>query len=303
MTDHPMTDHKIPLITYDLAPPDGRNVFRERFGALSDDDWCHLLARSVTEPVIDGVQFPAFPNDDMQRHVHGSFGANAIAEAADFFKFVKANTYRTAPAAHGKRILDFGAGWGRTIRPFMRDFEFADLYGFEPDFLFCTLARSLNPYVAFLSDASTPTGRLPRQFFDLACSWSVFSHLSPASAALWLQDLARVLVPGGSLVFTTWGARFLQRLQHDAAARERGQEIDWYSAVCLDAAGSVEQRILDYNRGEFVWFTSGQSLLYGEAFLSETALTRLITRHQLPFALLAVDTSSLGQDAFVLRRL
>ena len=298
-----MTDRHVPPITYDLVPRDGRNVFRDRFGALSDEDWCRLLARSITEPVIAGVQFPAFPNDDVQRHIHGSFGANAVAEAADFFRFVKANTYRTAPAALGKRILDFGSGWGRTIRPFMRDFEFADLYGFEPDFLFCTLARSLNPYVAFLSDASTPTGRLPGQFFDLACSWSVFSHLSPASAASWLQELARVLVPGGFCVLTTWGDRFLRRLQDDAAARQRGQGIDWYSAVCLDAAGSIEQRILEYRRGEFVWFTSGQSLLYGEAFVSETALTRLIQRCQLPFALLAVDTSSLGQDAFVLRRL
>ena len=298
-----MTSSHVPPITYDLVPRDGRNVFREQFGALSDEDWCRLLARSVTEPVIDGVQFPAFPNEDMQRHIHGSFGANAVAEAGDFFRFVKANTYCTAPAALGKRVLDFGSGWGRTIRPFMRDFEFADLYGFEPDFRFCTLARSLNPYVAFLSDASTPTGRLPGQFFDLACSWSVFSHLSPASAASWLQELARVLVPGGFCVLTTWGDRFLRRLQDDAAARERGQGIDWYSAVCLDAAGAIEQRILDYRRGEFVWFTSGQSLLYGEAFVSETALTRLIQRHQLPFALLSVDRSSLGQDAFVLRRL
>ena len=298
-----MTDHYVPPITYDLVPHDGRNVFRERFGALSDEDWCLLLARSIAEPVIDGVQFPAFPDEDTQRHVHGSFGANAVAEASDFFRFVKANTYRTAPAATGKRILDFGAGWGRTIRPFMRDFEFADLYGFEPDFLFCTLARSLNTYVAFFSGPPTPTGGLPGQFFDLAFSWSVFSHLSPASAALWLRELARVLVPGGSLVFTTWGDRFLRRLQADAAARERGQEIDWYSAICLDAAGPIRQRILDYERGEFVWFTSGESLLYGEAFVSEAALARLIAQHGLPFALTAVDRSSLGQDAFVLRRL
>ena len=131
-----MTDRHVPLITYDLAPQDGHNVFRERFGALSDADWCLLLARSIAEPVIDGVQFPGFPNEDLQRHVHGSFGANAVAEAADFYRFVKAHTYRTAPAAIGKRILDFGSGWGRTIRPVMRDFEIAELYRFEPDFLF-----------------------------------------------------------------------------------------------------------------------------------------------------------------------
>ncbi len=67
MADRPMTGRQVPLITYNLAPPDGHNVFRERFGALSDESWCLLLARSVAEPVIDGVQFPAFPNEDLQR--------------------------------------------------------------------------------------------------------------------------------------------------------------------------------------------------------------------------------------------
>ena len=293
----------VPPVTYDSAPPDGRNVFRDGFGALSDDEWCAVLGRSIAEPVIDGVRFPAFPNDDLQRHVHGSFGANAMAEAVAFYSFVKANTYGSGPAPAGTRLLDFGAGWGRTIRPFLRDVEFAGLFGFEPDFLFCTLARTLNPYAAFLTGGTTPTGDLPGGFFDLAFSWSVFSHLSPASAAAWLAELARAMAPGGTLVFTTWGARFLDRLRAEAAARAAGHAIDWYSAVCLDAAGSIEDRIQEYACGGFVWFTSGQSTLYGEAFISEAALARLLADHRIPLALVRSDTCSLGQDAFVLRRL
>ena len=292
----------IPLITYDTAAPDGRNIFREAFGTLSDDEWYALLARSTAEPVMDGVRFPAVPNDDLQRHVHGSHGPNAMAEAGAFHRFVKANSYAATPAPPGARVLDFGAGWGRTLRPFMRDFEFAGLFGFEPDFRFCTLARVLNPYAAFLTGAATPDGALPGGFFDLALSWSVFSHLSPASAAAWLGELARVLVPGGTLVFTTWGLRFLYRLRAEAALRAAGHAVDWYSGVCLNAAGDIEARIADYERGEFVWFTGGGSLLYGEAFLGEPALARLIADHALPFTLVLSDTATLGQDAFVLRR-
>ena len=297
-----MAGSHVPPITYDSAPRDGRNVFRDGFGALPDAEWCVVLAQSIIEPVIGGVHFPAFPNEDLQRHVHGSFGADAMAEAVAFYRFVKANTYGTAPARAGMRVLDFGAGWGRTIRPFLRDLEFAGLFGFEPDFLFCTLARALNPYATFLTGSTTPAGDLPGGFFDVVFSWSVFSHLSPPSAALWLQELARALVPGGTLVFTTWGARFLHRLRDEAAARAAGGAIDWYSGVCLDAAGSIEDRIRDYARGEFVWFTSGQSTVYGEAFLGEAALARLLAEHRIPLTLVRVDKSSLGQDAFVLRR-
>lgn len=297
-----MPGSHVPPITYDSVPRDGRNVFRDGFGALSDDEWCAVLGRSIAEPVIDGVRFPAFPNDDLQRHVHGSFGANAMAEAVAFYSFVKANTYSTVPAPPRMRLLDFGAGWGRTIRPFLRDVEFAGLFGFEPDFLFCTLARALNPYAAFLTGGTTPAGELPGGFFDVVFSWSVFSHLSPASAALWLQELARALVPGGTLVFTTWGARFLHRLRNEAAARAAGAAIDWYSGVCLDAAGSIEDRIGGYASGEFIWFTSGQSKVYGEAFISEAALARLLDEHRIPLVLVRSDTSTLGQDAFVLRR-
>lgn len=293
----------VPPISYDFVPRDGRNLFREKFGHLTDLEWSRLLVRSIDEPVIEDVQFPAFPDEELQNHMHGGSGTGALVEASDFFRFVKENTYQTPANAAGKRLLDFGSGWGRIVRPFMRDFEFSNLYGFEPDFLFCALARTLNPYVTFFSGTFVPTGNLPEQFFHLVASWSVFSHLSQTAAVLWLKELARVVVPGGSCVVTTWGDRFLKRLQADAVQQSAGQEIHWYSSVCLAAAGSIEERLADYDRGEFVWFTSGQSAAYGEAFVSETALVRLISQYRLPFALSLADKTTLAQDAFLLTRL
>src|SRR5665213_1478047 len=185
----------------------------------------------------------------------------------------------------------------------MRDFEFRNLYAFEPNFLFCALARTLNPYVTFLAGAFVPSRDIPEQFFDLMIGWSIFSHLSPSSAALWLAEAAHVVVPGGMCVFTTWGNRFLRRLQKEAAERDEGKPIHWYSSIVLAAAGSIEKRLADYERGDFVWFSGGDSILYGEAFLSETALRKLISQHSLPFDVVVFDKSTLGQDAFVLKRL
>ena len=94
-----------------------------------------------------------------------------------------------------------------------------------------------------------------------------------------------------------------QRLRSEAEQLRAGQEIHWYSRVCLDAAGNIEDRITEYSNGKFVWFASGASKLYGEAFLGQDALTALIAERNLPLELELFDSTSLAQDVFVLRRL
>jgi hypothetical protein len=298
-----MADRPIPLINYNFVPSDGHNIYREKFAALTDDEWCELLCRSVGETTIDGVQFPGFPEVEFQNRVHGNSGTTAVAESGKFFKFVKQHTYATSANASTKKLLDFGSGWGRVVRPFMRDFEFRNLYGFEPDFLFCALARTLNPFVAFLAGDFLPAGQLPGRYFDLMVGWSIFSHLSLMSATQWLKEAARVVTPGGFCVFTTWGDRFLKRLQKEADDRKAGREIHWYSSVCIAAAGSIEEKLASYEKGDFVWFTSGKSTLYGEAFVSENAIKNIISANSLPFAVVVFDKVTLGQDVFVLKRL
>ena len=67
-------------------------------------------------------------------------------------------------------------------------------------------------------------------------------------------------------------------------ARE-GHPIHWYSRVCIDAAGSLEALIDQYNATGFVWFTGGGSKLYGEAFLGKKALERFIAEHSISLAI------------------
>ena len=114
--------------------------------------------------------------------------------------------------------------------------------------------------------------------------------------------MCRIVVPGGHCVFTTWGDRFLRRLQAEAEERQAGKQIHWYSALCIDAAGSIEQRLADYEAGKFVWFTQGDSTLYGEAFISELALNRLIEQNHLPLRIVKFDCTTLAQNCFVLER-
>ena len=78
--------------------------------------------------------------------------------------------------------------------------------------------------------------------------------------------MGRIMKPGGQCVFTTWGLRFLERLQREAEEAAQGKPIHWYYRHCIDAAGSLDEQIKRYKDGEFVWFTKGPSKHYGEAF-------------------------------------
>jgi SAM-dependent methyltransferase len=292
----------VPRIDIDSRLADS-NIFADVFGSLTPGEWVETLVRSIDERVIDGVEFPGFPSPEFQSQLHGHFGRYSLLEAAAFYDFVRAHGLTGPEAAwFGKgHLLDFGAGWGRITRLFLRDFPLRHIIGYEPSNRFCSVARSNNPFVSYLSGGYLPDGMIPDARFDLVVAWSVFSHLSPKSARAWLAEIQRVTRPGAAIVMTTWGRRFLDRLQRERAMLANGQDIHWYSKVCLNACGDLEARIEEYDRGAFVWFTGGQSDLYGEAFLGEGALRSLLADCAPRLSLTVFDTGSLAQDAFVLR--
>ena len=293
----------IPRIDYSMVPENGHDIFYTNFGHLSEMDWNALLLRSMNNSQIEHVEFPTFPDEGLQQRIHGHSGAASVKESIEFHDFISTATFAGVKSRNEFKILDFGCGWGRMTRPFLRDFPLTNIFGFEPNFLFCTLARSLNPYITTFSGSYTPNNDLPACFFDLIFGWSIFSHLSLASLTAWLNEMERVLKPGGHCVFTTWGGRFLNRLRSEEADQQAGKEIHWYSALCIAAAGSLDERLRQYNAGEFVWWDSIGNPNYGEAFISRAFLQQTIDLERFKFTIEKFDDETLAQDAFVLKRL
>jgi SAM-dependent methyltransferase len=291
---------RTPDHAYDRSLETGLNPFATHFGDLSDQEWLEVLQRSISEPVIDGIEFPGFPDDELQTLIHGHSREQALLDAWQFYCYSRDSTYRAAANVRDKRLLDFGAGWGRIARMFMRDFDSANLYGYEPNQLFCTIARALNPYACFLHGPRLPSRSLPPAWFDLVVGYSVFSHLPAHAAQRWLAEIDRALRPGGWCVLTTWGHRFLERLVEDDARQRRGEPIAWHPKICIEAAGDLDARMADFERGEFV-FLGESELLYGDAVIPEAALRRLIGEG-INLELVRFDTTSLAQDAFVLTK-
>jgi SAM-dependent methyltransferase len=296
-----VVSHGVP---YDTRLESSRNVFADVFGQQSPEEWGDTVIASLTHPSIAGVEFPTFPSPEFQNALHGHSGEHSLREALAFYNFV--TRYGLAgprsPAFGQGYMLDFGAGWGRITRLFMRDFPLKHIIGFEPHGTFCTVARAHNPFVSFVAGDALPPTMLVQGRFDLAVGWSVMSHLSERSATAWLREFGRILATGGSVVLTTWGLRFLEQLKREEQMAAEGQDIHFYSRICIDAAGNLDDRIAEYNDGRFVWFDSGQGALYGEACLSERALRRMLADNDISLSLELFDTSSLVQDAFILKR-
>ncbi len=281
---------------------EGPNIFQAFFGELGPDAWCDTLVRSMHESTIEGVEFPAFPPPELQVNIHGHHGETSLREACDFYRFVVSHNGRSAGRTYSPTgcFLDFGCGWGRITRLFMRDFPLKNMLGYEPSARFCAVARSLNPFVAFIQGSTMPDAALPANRFDLIVGWSVFSHLSRGCAAAWLNEFERVLRPGGTIVMTTWGERFITRLIQEKDLMNAGEEINWYSKICIEGGGNLQHQLEQLGRGEFVWFDSVASDTYGEAFMSAGALDSLIRESAPSLHLKRFDTSTLVQDTFVL---
>ena len=63
------------------------------------------------------------------------------------------------------------------------------------------------------------------QKFDFVYAISVFTHMSEELQGVWMQELARILKPGGYLLLTTHGTSYRERLTTP--------ELEGFDAGCL----------------------------------------------------------------------
>ncbi len=112
--------------------------------------------------------------------------------------------YRTVPRdpARDRRWLDFGAGCGRVARHLIGQPPIGDYTGADVDRAQIAWARRhLKGRFAVLAPA--PPAPFADAAFDVVFTISVFTHLDAPAERAWLEELRRVLRPGGLLLATT----------------------------------------------------------------------------------------------------
>ena len=280
----------------------------ETFRGRSDEAWLDILLASVRAPEIDGVRMPAFPAEHLQREMHGHAGAVSLHEAFSFFREIKAYAeYAGRPLAPHRTLLDFGCGWGRVLRLFMKDVQCRNLFGAEPTPRFLAEARMCNPAVTFLPAERHPPVMLPDGSLDYVVAWSVFSHLDEFLANQWVEEFARVLRPGGLVFLTTQSRRFLAFCAEQRARRASGLKLDhaWHEA-CADSFIDEAAETARYDQGSFLYHCSNAEppspgAHYGEALIPRGYAASRWSRHYHLIAFLDAPVR-LPQALIVLQR-
>jgi SAM-dependent methyltransferase len=238
--------------------------------ALSNEEWASLLKRSIHTPVIDGVKFPRFPANELQRNTVGSSGEHALNEAYNFYNEMKRQSARLGlPVNLGSRVLDFGCAWGRFLRFFWRDVYSHNLMGVDTDPDLLKLCSELG--VPGVLSRIEPTGSLPYETasFTHALSYSVFTHLPESISLHWITEIARVLRSGGIFCFTVEPPRFIDFV----AAIAVDAEFAWHRALRA-ALGDPDVARERVERGELFYLPTGggdyrAADVYGDTVIPE----------------------------------
>jgi ubiquinone/menaquinone biosynthesis C-methylase UbiE len=107
--------------------------------------------------------------------------------------------------------LDFGCGCGRVIRQWKR-LRAAKLYGLDYNRHLIDWCRRNLSFGEFGVNASRSPLSFADGSMDFIYSISVFTHLTELNQRFWMDELIRVLRPGGYLLFTVHGISRLNEL-------------------------------------------------------------------------------------------
>ena len=111
------------------------------------------------------------------------------------------------PARSGGRILDVGCGTGVLLARLSASGDGTRLFGIDPVPEMLEVARRRLPAGVELREGSAEQLPYSDGAFDVVVSCSVFHYLADPLGAL--EEMKRVLAPGGTVVVTDWCADYL----------------------------------------------------------------------------------------------
>jgi 2-polyprenyl-3-methyl-5-hydroxy-6-metoxy-1,4-benzoquinol methylase len=179
---------------------------------IDDAEWFELQFDPARAKAQFGIALPGFPDEPTQISFTGMAGRPNLQQAFSFYSY--ARDVSGLDRLSEPRIMDFGAGWGRIARFFLRDTAPQNIVTADTMRLAITCLKDTGGPFQIVHNPPAPPIPKFQQTFDLIYSYSVFSHLSEKFTRLWLDYLLTLLQPGGRLVFTTRGAHFINDLEH-----------------------------------------------------------------------------------------
>jgi SAM-dependent methyltransferase len=123
-----------------------------------------------------------------------------------------------------KIMLDFGAGVGRTLHYFNLNDNYL-LYACDVDLSAVEYLTKSFPKVQVSNNKFEPPLIYPSDFFDIIYSVSVWTHLPLNLQEPWLDEMHRILKPGGLALITIIGVYGYKRKTHLQAVNYSCEEL------------------------------------------------------------------------------
>lgn len=157
---------------------------------------------------------------DLKYAISGGF--NCAALLADYME-------KYCGLQRNANVLDFGCGTLRISRyliQFLKEFNYSacDVNPFSIEWARSEFQNKAN---IFLMDSKPPLA-LEEESMDFVFAWSIFSHYSESAHMAWLEELHRLMRPGGHLFITFQSEHLLNRMtqEKDLAASMRAESVD-----------------------------------------------------------------------------
>ena len=249
-----------------LLASSASRVPHELFKAATDDFWLWLNTEGYRKNLQLQQMLPALPSDYFQLAVASLTGDETLKRAFAVYKL-----FRTLIEKHHKplsdcdALLDFGCGWGRITRFFLKDIDGQKLWGIDQWKELVEQAQQLTQRCRFLHVEQDPPTEFSNDMFDVVFSYSVFSHIDEDQHKRWLAEFKRILKPGGLVIATTWERDHIPFLETVCAQQTSSWE-DHYNRAIAERFPGAEKALADYDAGKFFHIDLGYPTFptYGE---------------------------------------
>jgi SAM-dependent methyltransferase len=145
----------------------------------------------------------ALPPDEVHAVSRGALAAGGSCYYADLV--VEGFRAAGVEASAAGRVLDFGCSSGRVVRVLAAAFPAVEWHGCDPNEAATAWAAGHIPGVEFALSPQAPPLAYEDGCFRSVFAISVWSHFGEPLALRWLDEMHRVLRPGGALLMTTHG--------------------------------------------------------------------------------------------------
>lgn len=255
---------------YDTRYSKGAEAY-DLFCDSGENFWHWLIQQGLN--IYPGIQekMPYMPDEELQLQFTGNSGRKTLEEAFNFYSLIK-NTAGKYGVGFGKecKILDYGCGWGRILRFFLKEVPERNLFGTDCDEEIIKICKATNLKCNLVINDIYPPVAFENETFDIIYSYSVFSHLSEDAHLKWIGEFSRILKPGGILIVTTRDRDFI--LACEGFRKMPDTEIPFYAKGLSKTFVETQKNLELYDSGHFLYEPVGGGDLREGSFYGETCI-------------------------------